>query len=552
MSSTSFIARKDIHPTNSIFSNIRTTVETFFYGNNVTAVNTLAEAYQWGQKAPGTVTSDLPILHTTELGLPEGAKVLVANSGTITGRTAAARRIIGQPGIDSNYYAGILREAVFASSLKPFLKGDAVVGLAEDFMVKAHLTLPEKYAMNVYSWMLNFQVMNDTYQKMYAESKVYPEGDIFVYGDPDWTHPDFPQGLALFDPEHNVAAILGLRYFGEYKKSSLTLAWGIAHRNGYIACHGGMKQYDLGTKKFTMAAFGLSGSGKSTITLAKQKGKDNVTVLHDDAFIIDKETGATTALEPAYFDKTQDYPMDNPAVNYFLTVQNVGVTLDEKGQKVLVTEDIRNGNGRTVKSRYVTDNRVDHLGERIDAVFWIMKDDTLPPVVKIDDPVLAAVFGATLATKRSTAENLAKGTNLDKLVMEPFANPFRCYALGEDYQDFRNLFAGGKTACYILNTGFFNGEKVTKEQTLGSVEKIATNAAEFVPFGNLSHLSYLPLAGHTVDFSDQAYLERLTSRMESRLAFIQEQAQQLAGFHALPKEAGALVEKMIVEIAENK
>ncbi|WP_410471136.1 PTS glucose transporter subunit IIA, partial [Enterococcus faecium] len=42
--------------------------------------------------------------------------------------------------------------------------------------------------------------------------------------------------------------------------------------------------------------------------------------------------------------------------------------------------DIRNGNGRTVKSRYATPDRVDHLSEKIDAVFWIMKDDSLPPI----------------------------------------------------------------------------------------------------------------------------------------------------------------------------
>lgn len=35
-----------------------------------------------------------------------------------------------------------------------------------------------------------------------------------------------------------------------------------------------------------------------------------------------------------------------------------------------------------------------------------MKDNTLPPVIKINNPTLAAVFGLTLATKRSTAENL--------------------------------------------------------------------------------------------------------------------------------------------------
>ncbi len=71
-----------------------------------------------------------------------------------------------------------------------------------------------------------------------------------------------PYGLTFFDPKHNCAAILGMRYFGEHKKGTLTLAWGAAARNGYASCHGGMKRYNLGNKKegksFQAAVFGLS------------------------------------------------------------------------------------------------------------------------------------------------------------------------------------------------------------------------------------------------------------------------------------------------------
>ena len=64
-----------------------------------------------------------------------------------------------------------------------------------------------------------------------------------------------------------------------------------------------------------------------------------------------------------------------------------------------MTEDIRNGNGRTVKSRFATPNRVDHIEEPINAIFWIMKDDSLPPLIKINDSLMAATMGCTLMTK---------------------------------------------------------------------------------------------------------------------------------------------------------
>ncbi|WP_127849600.1 phosphoenolpyruvate carboxykinase (ATP) [Lacticaseibacillus hulanensis] len=548
MATTREFARTAIGPNNRLFSNFKVIVESAFYGNNVVHIGDLATAYANARKAPGVVTTDMPVAHTDELGLPADAKVLVANDGRVVGRTAAARRIIGQPGIDAKYYGDVLREAVFAGTRRQFYTGDVVVGLDKEFSVSAHLMLNQDYAANFYSYLLNFQIATNTVLERYAHSNPLPENDIYIYADPDWSSPDFPNGLALFDPDHNVAAILGLRYFGELKKSTLTLAWATAHRNGFTACHGGMKRYDLGDRKFTMAAFGLSGSGKSTITLAKHAGKYIVDVLHDDAFVINRQSGTTTALEPAYFDKTADYAPSDPALNYFLTAQNVGVTLDDKGQKVIVTQEVRNNNGRAIKSRFLTPNRVDHLAEPLNAVFWIMKDDTLPPVLKITDPTLAAVFGATLATKRSTAENLVGKVDMNALVIEPFANPFRCYPLGEDYADFRTMFAGGKINCYILNTGFFNGVKVTPGVTLGSIEKIVENQAAFKPFGQVNNLEYLDLPDYPVDFTDKDYVDRLRARMHDRLQFVQKQKTELDGYNALPVEAESTLLDLIGEL----
>src|SRR5699024_2157042 len=216
----------------------------------------------------------------------------------------------------------------YQATKQEFYKSEVVVGLDEEFMVRSHLMLPKGFEMNLYSYMLNFQLATQEWLDKYKQSKTYSENDIYIFANPEWSHPDFPNGLALFMPEANVAAILGLRYFGELKKATLTLAWATAHRNGFVACHGGMKQYHLPDKTFTMAAYGLSGSGKSTITLAKHHDENSkVEVLHDDAFVINRATGSTTALEPSYFDKVQDYPLTDDAVNYFLTCQNVGISL---------------------------------------------------------------------------------------------------------------------------------------------------------------------------------------------------------------------------------
>ncbi|WLV76989.1 phosphoenolpyruvate carboxykinase (ATP) [Lacticaseibacillus parahuelsenbergensis] len=542
---------RDVTTASGYFSPLKATVETAFYGTNVRPVTTLTEAYELAKAAPGVIITDLPIQHASDLGLPEDARILVANDGRVVGRTAAARRIIGHPGVEADTMVKVAREAVFQGGRKRFLSGRVVVGLSPDFSVEAHMMLPEAYANNLYSYLLNFQIMTAEAEKHYAQSRPLPEDDLYLYADPDWHDPAYPDGLAIFDPLHNAAIILGLRYFGELKKGTLTLAWATAHRNGFVACHGGMKQYQRQDGTFTMAAFGLSGSGKSTITLTSHGDRYPVKVLHDDAFVIDRQTGATTALEPAYFDKTQDYPLSDPGIRYFLTVQNVGVTLDDHGRKTLVTEDIRNGNGRTVKSRFVTPNRVDHLTQSIDAVFWIMKDDTLPPVVRIENPDLAAAFGATLATKRSTAENVGAHVDRDQLVIEPFANPFRCYPLAEDYQDFYELFQERGTTCYILNTGFYRGQKVKPADTLDAIAAIVDGTAQFQPFGPLPDMSYLVLPTFKVDFTTPDYRALLRKRLEARLAFLTTKETADGGYDKLPEAATHALEKVLTALSES-
>lgn len=518
-----FMATVEKFPTSAIrksnphFSRLKSTVETAFYSNNVTLVSTMEDAYNRSLESPNTIVLDAEVKHAEELGLPAGAKQLLTQDGRVFGRTAKARRNYGDNPEEDEKLLGIVRDAIFQGSHEPFLRSSAYVGLAEDFMVKAHITMPATQSNNLYSWLMNFQITNPVYDELYAKSKKYPENDLYIFFYPEFKHPDYPMGLSYFDSDHNVVAILGMNYFGEIKKGTLTLAWGTAARNGYVACHGGLKIFRTESDAHVASFFGLSGSGKSTLTHAKHDGRYDIQVLHDDAFIVSIADGSSIALEPSYFDKTNDYPAGHPEQDYFVTLQNVGVTLDENGKKALVTEDIRNGNGRTVKSRYSTANRVDQITDPIDAIYWIMKDDSLPPIVKITDPLLASAFGATLATKRSTAENTTD--DRDALVIEPYANPFRVYPLVEDYEKFKALFEKG-VECYIINTGEFLGKKVTPRDTLGVIEGNVNRSAVFKPFGPLEHFEFVEIDGFDVPFDDDVYLDYLKGRMQGRLDFI--------------------------------
>ncbi len=547
------------------FSKTRSIIEAAFYGNNVVKVNTLKEAYELAKNSPGTVVTDMPIKDGETFGLEKDAKVLLFNDGAVTGRYAAARRIKGEPGVDDVKLDKVIMDAIYETRWKTMYHAECFIGLDPEFMVKAHLLIPEGEENILYNWMLNFQYMSDEYVKMYKTSKPVGDGnepDIYIFSDPQWIpgeRPDVdysclsdPLTLCYFDTNENCAAILGMRYFGEHKKGTLTMAWALANRNGYASCHGGQKEYTLADgSHFVASVYGLSGSGKSTLTHAKHGGKyPAIKVLHDDAFIINSDTCASIALEPTYFDKTSDYPTGCPDNEYLLSAQNCSCTLDSEAKIQLVTEDIRNGNGRAIKSKLWSPNRVDKIESPVNAIFWIMKDPTIPPVVKLKGSALASVMGATLATKTSTAERVAAGTDLNAIRIVPYANPFRTYPLVNDYEKFKKLVEEKNVDCYIVNTGDFMGTKVKPADTLGILETIVEGKAKFEQWGPFEDIEIMTeWDGKTADFTpnlqDASYVGQLKAAMETRVKAVQDFATKKDGYDKLPDEAEAALKKLV-------
>ena len=563
MSTKSHYKRSEIGPGKPGFSKTRSIIEAPFYGNNVTKVTTLKEAYKLAKNSPGTIVTDMPVYRGEEFGLDPDAKVLLFNDGSITGRYAPARRITGKEGTNTEKLDKIIMDAVYDTRWKKLYHAEVVIGLDPEFMVKAHLLIPEGEENLLYSWMLNFQYMSEYYTKMFKDSAPVGggnEADVYIFSDPQWKgcpdQPDVcdPKCLCYFNTETNCAAILGMRYFGEHKKGTLTLAWAIANRNGYASCHGGQKEYTLDDgSKYVAAVFGLSGSGKSTLTHAKHDGKyPAIKVLHDDAFIINTDTCASVALEPTYFDKTADYPCDSEDNKYLLTVQNCSATVDEDGKVVIVTEDIRNGNGRAIKSKLWSPNRVDKIDSPVNAIFWIMKDPTIPPVVRLKGASLASVMGATLATKRSSAERLKEGVDPNALVVEPYANPFRTYPLVNDYEKFKKLVADKNVDCFIINTGEFMGKKVQKEDTLGVLEAVVEGKADFKKWGPFEDIEIFEWEGFVPDLSDKDYVSQLQARMQDRLNYVKNLDTAEGGYNKLPQDALDAIQRVVDQAGQLK
>ena len=257
------------------FSKTRSIIEAAFYGNNVVKVNTLKEAYELAKNSPGTVVTDMPVYRGEEFGLEKDAKVLLFNDGAITGRYATARRIAGEPGVDCAALDLVAMDAIYESRWKTMYHAEVFVGLDPEFMVKAHLLIPEGEENIMYNWMLNFQYMSDEYVQMYKISKPVGDGkeaDIHtrlrsaaemrsctVRTFPWTACPIRRRRLcAIFNTDGKLRrASSARRHFGEHKKGARTMAWAIANRNGYASCHGGQKEYTLADgSKYVASVYG--------------------------------------------------------------------------------------------------------------------------------------------------------------------------------------------------------------------------------------------------------------------------------------------------------
>lgn len=510
----------------------RAIIESAFYTNSVKDT-TMHKLYAYAAQQPEVITTSMPLSAPAQFGLPKEARVLVSNDGMIVGRTAKARFLVRHfDKHESEAKQALLREAVYQVNRKPSLKLAGVVGLHPDFMVKAHLLSPVTDAKNMLDWGFNFAPFMPPWSDQYKRSRKLDEPDILVLADPDWHHPDYPDGCVLIDEAHNCAAILGLRYFGERKKGTLTLAWTIGVRHNMVACHGGIKKIG---KALPLAVFGLSGSGKSSITNSLDhdgnlKKSEKVTVIHDDAFLIDLENDYSVALEPSLFDKTDAVTFDDATLKYFYSAQNVAVTKTASGEVRIVGEDVRNSNGRCIKSRGMF--RHQDFCERPGKLIWLQKDTSLPPISKVVATNLAVAMGASLSTMRAKGVENVDAKELGKLVIEPFANPFRVHPLLKDCEQFRKLFQHG-CECYIMNTHAFgvaeNIVDIPKALSLKIVTELMRENIEWRDWRTFAGLK-IPRNGRALFGDDydrlyrphrkEEYLNFLRDRIQDRIRFL--------------------------------
>ena len=514
----------------------------------------IAEVYDLALEGHWAIQTDTE-MPANDLGfLPHQNRVIANYSGQDSGRSAWARRLVqGADQRTRDGYERIAREVTYRMLAQELVQKDVFVGKSERFMMRSSVLVPRSHAKLALDYEVNFVQVNEATSALFDRARrVGP--DIRVVVDPDWTPeqtrnalnepilPDLPRMMMLFDVEHNVAFLLGARYFGEVKKATLTLAWNSVVRSG-LGCslHGSSKLLRAdpggGPRDVTFLTIGLSGSGKSTIGNDAHEGflrpeaGESVRLGNDDAIAVLFDSPITVGFEDGCFNKTDSYTEGSHYLDTVMTAENVLTWRDQEGRIRILHEDRFVGNGRCVTLRKALEGAEDEID-----VPWpsymtlIMKDATLPPMLRVEDTRLAASLFMSLATKPSAAENIPVD-QIGKLKMIPGANPFIVHSMQTEAETVRRMLETTRCGTLVFNTGEFYVDEegridIPKELTLSFYPKLARGEVEWEPF--LPGLS-MPRLGDEYDaryhpgrVKDRAgHRALLRARLVQRLAFLE-------------------------------
>jgi len=344
-----------------------------------------------------------------------------------------------------------------------------------DFVLHCRLYITKEYARIAYMW-----------NNMLFPPEEGREPDLVSIYVPEW-----PERIIFVHPDERVTYILGTDYFGEAKKSFLRMAMYEAKKRGYLGFHAGskvlkVKDYNGNVKEVGFILFGLSGTGKTTLTIHDHglKGDEGVIIRQDDVVVM-TETGYCYGTENGFYIKTEGLDesqkvLYDAATKPHAILENVKV-YDDGRVDFANTELTSNGRGVILRSDVLnTDQCIDI--DRADKIIFITRRNNIVPVVAKLNPEQAAAF---FMLGESIETSAGDPTKAGQSKREVGTNPF---IMGPEYEEGNRFYEFVKNnpdiECYLLNTGSigakedFKGEKITigvsteimKQIALGNIE----------------------------------------------------------------------------------
>jgi len=259
--------------------------------------------------------------------------------------------------------------------------------------------------------------------------------------------------LISVDLERGVTRVFHSDYFGESKKGGLRMWNKIVYDRGGLAMHAGCKIIPVGGRNRVALIIGLSGTGKTTTTFAKQNDSQPV----QDDFLAIMPDGRIHATENGCFAKTFGLADETePAIHRaVLKPTSYLENVSQKDGDLDFFDTSYTQNGRAVFKMSDIDGAGDARSIKKADILLILNrnENVIPAVARLQGPQAAAYFmlGETRGTSAGGAEEAGRFLRI------PGTNPF--FPLDHSLQGNRilDILRSNPMEVYLMNTGRVGG-----------------------------------------------------------------------------------------------
>jgi len=353
-------------------------------------------------------------------------------------------------------------------SVREYISGADIIRLDKD------ICMDEKFHFNVRLYVTRkFARIAHMFDANFFPSSNIEEPDIIIVMVPEWEN----RAIYIYPSDKGIVHnfVLGTDYYGEAKMAALRSALYLTgeYRNG-LGLHAGGKLFrvktDSGISEKGALIFGLSGTGKTTITindhgLIPPEGisilQDDIMLLRDDAFAYGTEhsfyikTDNVTS-QPEIFHATQA-PM--------AIAENVWV--DDEGEIDFDNLSLTS-NGRCLVPRFALPHSRDNVNlSKVSCIFFNTRRDDLPPIGKLSSAYQAAAYfmlGESMITSASDPKLAGKSKRVVGF------NPFILTDPAKEGNKFLEILKKNKIDVYIVNTGRIGKSNITPQITMDLIK----------------------------------------------------------------------------------
>lgn len=394
---------------------------------------------------------------------------------------------------------------------------DRWIGEDPRYRIHARLYIPKKYARIALGW-----------GELLVEAPAEHEPDILTINFPDW-----PERRILVDPIERVNYLLGTDYIGETKMSFLRLWMYLWKEKGALAFHAGSKIVRVDNHPRLMLFFGLSGTGKTTLTnqsLGLPRGRslllqDDIVAWLPEGLCLGSENrglyvkteGLSSDNQPEIYEAvtSANAILENVWVNEDGTVDFFNYELTSNGRAVILLEDLPN-----------TAPSIDM--PRVDQIIFITRNPLMPPIARLKPEQAAVAFMLGESVETSAGDPTRAG----QAVRVVGTNPFIIGPPADEGNRFLSMLRQSPhVQCFIVNTGYVGeGERARKvrlEETVAILRALVEDRISWTYDSMLQLEIPSSVPGINIDdlipgerYAPDEFKEKLTKVRQERRAWL--------------------------------